>query len=206
MSPTSEELLLFRAKAQVLFYWVCLLWGIHALNWAVFQGRLNWLLGIHPRDILGLPSIITSPLLHGEGDHLLGNTMGLIPLAGFVLLQGTDVFYSVSIVAALISGLGTWCFGRTVQYPDAYIGASGVIFGYLGFLLIYGFVSGNLLAFLLAIGAAFWHGRRITGTSQAPSQILPGSQGAWISHLFGFMGGIVAAYWLGYLQLKDSGL
>lgn len=202
MTPISEDLLVLRAKAKILFTLICFLWGIHALNWAAFRGGLNWVFGIRPREILGLVGIVTSPFLHGDGDHLPGNTLFLLPLGGFVLVQGIEIFYVVTITAALVDGLGTWLFAKNYGYPYAYVGASGVIFGYLGFLLIYGFVAGNILAFLLALVAGSWYGKLITGSQYNPSLILPGSQGAWISHLFGFIGGILAAYLLGYWQLN----
>jgi membrane associated rhomboid family serine protease len=195
---TPEDLLLLQTKARTLLSLICFLWGIHALNWAVFRGGLNWVFGIRPREMLGLIGIVTSPFLHLEEHHLPGNTLALLPLGGFVLLQGLETFYVVSIMAGLADGLGTWLFGRQTHYPYAYVGFSGVIFGYLGFLLIYGLVAGNLLALLVALIVGFQYGKLITGSSERPSDILPGSPSAWISHLFGFIGGIVAAYSLGF--------
>lgn len=198
MDPSVEDLLLLRTKARILFSLVCLLWGIHALNAAVFRGGLNRVFGIRPRELWGLVGIFTAHLLHDEDDHLPSNTLALIPLGGFVILQGIPIFYTVTIIAALVAGVGTWLLGSPVPKDDAYKGASGVIFGYLGFLLLYGLTSGNAIAFLFAIIAGFCYGRLIVGSNQLPSQILPGARSAWITHLFGFVGGIIAAYLLSY--------
>lgn len=202
MDTSAEDLLLLRAKARILFSLICLLWGIHALNAAVFQGGLNRVFGIRPRELWGLIGVFTAHLLHDEDDHLPNNTLALVPLGGFVILQGIPIFYTVTIVTALVAGIGTWLLGAPAPAHDAYKGASGVIFGYLGFLLIYGLTSGNSLAFLFAVITGFCYGRSIIGSKQLPSQILPGSRGAWITHLFGFVGGIIAAYLLSYAHSK----
>jgi membrane associated rhomboid family serine protease len=187
---TPDDLLILREKAKIIFSLVCILWGIHALNWAAFQGKLNTVLGIRPRDPLGLFGVAAAHFLHVNQSHLIANTWVLLALGGFVILQGVDLFNWVTLVTALITGLGTWLFGIA---GIAYVGASGVLFGYLGFLLVYGVIAGNFLALLLAAVTGMWYGNRLVG-------ILPGGMGGWIGHLFGFAGGVLAAYWLTYGQ------
>jgi membrane associated rhomboid family serine protease len=205
VTPTPEDLLLLQAKAKILLSLICLLWGIHALNWVVFKGGLNETFGIRPREIGGLVGVVTCHFLHDDEDqHLPSNTRALFPLGGFVLLQGIETFYATTIIIALVSGIGVWLFAK----QGTHVGASMLIYGYLGFLLIYGLVAGNLLALLIALMVGFRYGSQITGTQKYPSDILPGgSPGiSWEGHLFGFIGGIVAAYFLGYLQLGAQSL
>lgn len=182
-----------------------MLWAIHAINWAVFQGELNWAFGIRPRTAWGLVGVIAAHFLHSEGDHLVGNTLSLIPLGGLVLLQGIGIFLVVSVISGLIAGLGTWLFAPSIFWPNGraapYRGASGVIFGYLGFLLVYGLLGGNMVALLIALLVLIRYGWLVLGTEAMPSGILPGHPSAWMMHLFGFIGGIVAAYLLGYARL-----
>jgi membrane associated rhomboid family serine protease len=195
-----QDLILLQAKIRILFTLVCLLWAIHAIDWAALQGRLSWAFCIRPREPWGLVGVITAHFLHDRDNHLPGNTLSLIPLGGLILLQGVGIFYAVSIIAGLIAGLGTWLFAS----KGFYIGASGIIFGYIGFLLVYGLVSGNFLAAVIAIWVGIQYGRSITGSKDTYSGILPLPPGlhiAWMMHLFGFIGGIVAAYLLGYLRL-----
>jgi membrane associated rhomboid family serine protease len=188
---TPEDLLALREKVKIIFNAICMLWGVNALNWAAFQGRMNRVFGIRPRELLGLLGIVTGHFLHLDQRHLIGNTQALLVLGGLVILQSIPLFGQVTVLAALVAGIGTWIAGAN---NTSYVGASGVIFGYLGFLLTYGITTGNLLALLLASIAGIWYGRLIV-------DILPGRQGGWIGHLFGFIGGILAAYWLGYLQV-----
>lgn len=183
----------WQAQASILRDFVLVTWGIHVVNWLFCQGALNQLLGIYPRQFVGLPGIVFAHFLHGwgRGDaakrHLFENTFGFLVLGWFILLQGVEVFYQITSAVALISGIGTWIFGRGVS---PHVGASGVTYGYLGFVLAYGITSGNLVAFMLAliVGLLYW--RFIPG-------ILPDEEQPYVSwemHLFGFIGGMLTAF------------
>lgn len=180
-------------QAVILRDIVCITWLIHIVNWLFCQGALNQLLGIYPRRIEGIPGIVVAHFLHGWGQddgakrHLFENTFGFLVLGWFILLQGTEVFYTVTIAVAIASGIGTWIFGRA--FPP-HVGASGVTYGYLGFVLAYGITAGNALAFLLAVVVGLLYGRLIPG-------ILPDSDQpytSWEMHLFGFIGGMLTAF------------
>ena len=104
-----------------------------------------------------------------------------------MLLRGKHDFIFVSIVAGVISGLGVWLFGGS---HTIHLGMSGIIFGYLGFLLLRGFFERNLISTLLGGLAIFFYGGMLWG-------VLPLQAGvSWLGHLFGFIGGGVAAYLL----------
>lgn len=180
---------------------IAITWAIHIVDWGFGRGAFTWVFAIRPRQITGLLGIVCAPFLHGvrwwdgepDNSHIVGNTIFFAALGSLVAFQGLKLFYVVSIVAALVSGLGTWLIGQENSYHR---GASGVLYGYIGFLLVYGLVSTSPLALLPGILALFFYGRYVVG-------ILPSSPGiSWEAHLFGFIGGIFAAYLISYAKLN----
>jgi membrane associated rhomboid family serine protease len=188
-------------QLQVLLRLAGFLWVIHIANWGFTRGGLNWVLGNHPRQLWSLPGIVCCHFLHSvrervgnrkNNSHIEGNTMALLMLGLLVVLQGVHLFYIVSIAAGLASGLGTWLFGRENSY---HVGYSGVLFGYFGFLLVYGFLTGNFVAMGLAILTWIRYGRMLRS-------ILPLRAGlSWEGHFFGFIGGVAIAYVIGFLKI-----
>ena len=163
---------------------VALLWAIEIADWLLFGNRLPQLLGIRPHYLSGLWGIVFAPFLHGNFAHLLANTVPLVTLGWFVMLRGRGEWIAVSVITALCSGVGTWLFGAT---GSTHIGASGVIFGYFGFLLLRGYFERSLTAIAFSLLVTFLYGGIIFG-------VLPTSQMiSWQGHLFGFLGGILAA-------------
>ncbi|MGB3767183.1 MAG: rhomboid family intramembrane serine protease [Phormidesmis sp.] len=163
---------------------VALLWAIEIADWLLFGNRLPQFLGIRPHSVAGLWGIFFAPFLHGNFAHLLANTLPLLTLGWLVMLRGRGEWLAVSAITALCSGLGTWLFGSP---NSTHIGASGVIFGYFGFLLLRGYFERSLTAIAFSLLVAFLYGGIIFG-------VLPTSQMiSWEGHLFGFLGGILAA-------------
>lgn len=151
---------------------------------------MNWL-GIRPRTAIGLLGVVFGPVLHGNISHLFGNSIGFIALGWLVLLRSETDFWIVSAVVVLVSGLGVWLFGRDARH----LGASGMIFGYLGFLLFGSFFDRQPLSLLLSLTAGVFYWHLLPG-------ILPKQTGiSWEAHLFGFLGGILAARYLPALSL-----
>ena len=150
----------WQAHFAVLHDILVVTWGLNALNWLVLNRAMNWL-GIRPRTLIGLLGIPFSPLLHSDLSHLFGNSISFIVLGWLLLLRGKTDFWIVSIAAMLASGFGVWLFGRGQTYrlePDrlaeveiVHIGASGVIFGYLGCLLFGSLFDRNPLSLLLSM-------------------------------------------------------
>ena len=174
-------------KLKVLSNSLFLAWLISLLNWA-FAGGPGRLLGIRPRQAAGLVGIAFAPFLHRDIHHLLANTLPFLVLGWLVLLQeglrGASDFYTVTIVILLASGLGTWLFGREAIH----LGASGLIFGYIGFLLVGSYVVPTLWTVGLASVVFLLYGSQLRA-------MLPNSQAiavSWEGHLFGFVGGILA--------------
>ncbi|MFU8852141.1 rhomboid family intramembrane serine protease [Micromonospora sp. SL1-18] len=165
------------AVVPVLFLIEALDVGLHA-NLAVAAG-------IIPRRIQGLDGVFFSPFLHADFNHLYSNSIPLILLGTFVLAAGTRRFLWSTMVIILVSGLGVWFTGSP---NSVVVGASGVIFGYLGILLTRGIVERSWwnLGVVLLVGLLYgW---------QLMIGILPTDERvSWQGHLFGLLGGIVAA-------------
>ncbi|MBD2460595.1 rhomboid family intramembrane serine protease [Oscillatoria sp. FACHB-1407] len=171
-----------RTQVVILGGLITLMWFLEIVD--QLTGRSLDRLGIIPRTTIGLRGILFAPLLHGSFTHLLANTIPFLTLGWFVMLRRTSDFWVVSAIAMVIGGLGTWLIGAPFT---VHIGASGVIFGYLGFLLFRGYFERSFIAILLSVIVVVLYGGLIWG-------VLPGRIGvSWEGHLFGFIGGAIAA-------------
>lgn len=185
-----------KLQVAILGGLVMLAWGIEVVD-RVLLGQLDYF-GIIPRSVIGLRGILFAPLLHGNFAHLIGNTVPFVILGWLVMLRRTSDFFVVTALVMLLGGLGTWLFGS----PGYHIGASGVIFGYFGFLVARGYFERSFVAIAFSVFVAILYGGLIWG-------VLPGQPGiSWEGHLFGFLGGIVAARLIGKRKLtnRDSAL
>jgi membrane associated rhomboid family serine protease len=139
--------------------------------------------GILPRRVDGLDGILWAPLLHGGWGHLLANTVPFIVFGFLAMAGGIGQFVAVTATIWLLGGLGVWLTGN----EGTHIGASGLIFGWLVFLLTRGFFARSLRQIGLAVVLfAIWGGVLFG--------VLPGQSGiSWQSHLFGALAGLLAA-------------
>lgn len=179
-SPARE----FQTQVFVLLGLTAVFWIVEFVDLFFFQGRLDRL-GIRPHSLIGLRGILFAPFLHGGFGHLIANTIPFLTLGWLTMIQETSDFFIVSIITMLVGGLGTWLFGA----PNSiHIGASILIFGYLGFLLFRGYFQKNLPSIILSVIVFFVYGGLIWG-------VLPLRAGiSWQGHLFGFIGGAIAAW------------
>ena len=165
---------------------VALMWGVEIIDQFFFRSVLHTSLdfyGIIPRLPIGLRGILFAPFLHGSFAHLLGNTVPFIVLGWLIMLRETSDFFWVSVICAAVSGTGTWLFGSN----GFHIGASGVIFGYLGYLLLRGYFERSALSVAISLGVGTLYGSLLWG-------VLPMQYGiSWEGHLFGLIGGVLAA-------------
>ena len=163
---------------------VAVLWLVEMVDTFALHGALDGL-GVQPRTFAGLSAIMVAPLLHAGFGHLLANTIPLVVLGWLVMVRRTSDFFIVGLAAALASGLGVWLLGGA---NTVHIGVSGVIFGLLGYLLARGYYERSLSAIGLAVLALLLYGGMLWG-------VLPLQHGvSWQGHLFGFVGGVLAAY------------
>ncbi len=170
--------------ATVLGAIVALMWLFEIADTAFFSGNLDWF-GIQPRSLIGLRNVLFSPFLHVGFGHMLTNTIPFIVLGWMVMVRGMREFVIVSVIAGLMSGLGVWLFGGA---DTVTLGMSGVIFGYLGYLLARGYYERSPIAIILAVISVMLYGGMIFGALPMRSDV------SWLGHLFGLVGGIVAAY------------
>lgn len=174
----------FQKQVSILGITIAAFWILELSDFFVFKGALDNL-GIIPRQAVGLRGLLFAPFLHGGFPHLLANTIPFLTLGWLTMIQETSDFYIVSILTMIVGGLGVWVFGAT---GSVHIGASILIFGYLGFLLLRGYFQKNLPSILLSVIVFFFYGGLVWG-------VLPSQSGiSWEGHLFGFLGGIIAAW------------
>lgn len=141
-------------------------------------------LGLVPRSITGLIGIVTMPFLHGNFGHLFSNTLPLIVLLGLMVLSRPHP-WSTMIILTLISGAALWLFGRSALH----IGASGLIYALMGFLIAAGVLERRLISAVVALVVGLTYGMSIIGG------ILPFQPGvSWEGHLFGLIAGAALAW------------
>ncbi len=140
--------------------------------------------GIHPRDVGGLPEIVSAPFLHVGFEHLLSNTVPFAVMGTAIALGGLARVAVVTVVVGLVSGLGTWLIAPS---NTVHLGASGLVFGYATYLVSRGVLSRRVVD--IAIGvvvAVIWGITLLQG-------LLPQDHISWQAHLFGAIGGVCAA-------------
>ncbi|HRW38583.1 MAG TPA: rhomboid family intramembrane serine protease [Aquihabitans sp.] len=140
--------------------------------------------GIRPRQLRGVPGIALAPFLHDGFGHLLSNTVPFVVLGCIVAASGVQRFVQVAVIVAAIAGVGTWLTGpsRTIH-----IGASGVVFGLLTYLVARGAFERRLGHLAVALLVLIFYGSLLWG-------LLPRPGVSWQGHLFGALGGVVAAW------------
>lgn len=174
-----------KTQVLILVTLIAIMWGIEILDTFVFRHGLDTL-GILPRNPIGLRGILFAPFLHGSFAHLSANTVPFIVLGWLIMSQNIADFAIVSAICMVVGGLGTWLFANR----GIHIGASGVIFGYLGFLLTRYHFDRRLSSGLIALFVGCTYGSILWGV--LPS--LPGI--SWEGHLFGFLSGVIASWFV----------
>jgi membrane associated rhomboid family serine protease len=177
-----------RVRRQLTFLGIIVLamWLLELVDALLLGQRLNGL-GVRPRALGGLWGILFMPLLHGGIGHVAANTIPFLVLGWLVIMRRTGDFLTVTALALLVSGVGVWLFGAANTVS---IGASGLVFGYFGFLVLRGYFERSLFAILVAVVVLIFYGGMFWG-------VLPQRAGvSWEAHLFGFLGGALAAWLL----------
>jgi membrane associated rhomboid family serine protease len=154
--------------------------------------------GIRPLQTDGLWGILWAPLLHGGWPHLIANTLPALILGFLMTLAGMGRFIAATAIVWFVGGFGTWLIGNVgvhcpyvgVNCTSTHIGASGLIFGWLAFLIVFGFFTRTAWEIVVGVVVLFVYGSVLLG-------VVPGTPGvSWQGHLCGAAAGVLAAYLL----------
>lgn len=172
------------AAGVVIVAFTALLYLIELVNLTVFHGTLVQD-GIHPRTLMGLADIVWAPLLHGGWAHLMGNTLPVLLFGFLAMAGGIGPWIAVTVTVWVISGLGVWLVSPS---DTVTIGASGIAFGWLMFLLVRGIFNRSFGQIVVALVLLFYWGSVLWG-------LLPGRADiSWQGHLFGALAGVLCAW------------
>ena len=157
--------------------------------------------GIRPLERDGLWGVIFAPLLHADWGHLLANTVPALVLGFLVTLAGMGRFVWATAIIWIVGGLGTWLIGDigNCRLQTNHIGASGLIFGWLAFLLVFGWLTRHIWQIVVSLVVLFVYGGILLGAVP----VLDRCGGvSWQGHLCGALAGVLAAYWLSSPERK----
>jgi membrane associated rhomboid family serine protease len=171
--------------ALVMLALLAWLWLLEAVD--TVSGNQLDNLGIHAQEVDGLPGIIAAPFLHGGWDHLMSNSIPFFVLGFLVLIGGVARWLAASLISIIASGLTAWLL---TPADVIIVGASGLIFGWLTYLIARGLWSRRAGQVVVAVLVLLFYGGLIWG-------VLPGAPGvSWQAHLGGAVGGVLAAWLL----------
>lgn len=181
----TAEIMVAEAKKAfwVMVGFLGVVWALQIVNWLAGYG-LSYRFGVRSWDVDGLPGIITAPFLHWSWSHIQGNSGPLFIFGFLAAYRGVTRFFGVTGLIAIASGLGAWF---TAAPGTVGAGASGVVFGYFGYILVKGAFDRHLIDIVIGIVMALCFAYQFTG-------LLPQEGIGWQAHLFGFLGGILGGW------------
>ena len=173
-----------KARALTLFIFVSVMWFVRGIDSFLPKGFSSAGLGIVPRTWDGLYGIPVTPFIHEDFEHLLSNTIPFVILGALILARGVIEFVFVFFMTTLVSGVGTWMFG---EGNSEHIGASGIVFGFFGYLVFRTAFDRKISSALITLIVAVAYGGAMTWS------LIPEDHVSWSGHFFGFIGGFAAA-------------
>jgi membrane associated rhomboid family serine protease len=180
----AESVLAEARKALfVMVGFLAILWIVQIANWADSY-RLTAEYGIIPHDVARLPDIFTAPFLHFSWAHIEGNSGPLFIFGFLAAYRGVRKFLGVTLFVAITSGLAAWIFEPSNSLGA---GASGVVFGYFGYIIVKGIFDRHLIDLILGLVMALCFAYQFT-------VLLPHQGIGWQAHIGGAVGGIVAGW------------
>jgi membrane associated rhomboid family serine protease len=172
-------------KIWNLIPFVVVMWAVEIADALYFDSKLDNY-GIRPRNLQGLWGILFAPFLHGDFEHLMANTVPLIILGSLILFRSVEEFWLATLLIMGIGGGGVWVFGEPGSF---HVGSSILIFGYIGYLLLRGYLENSSNGVLISILVLVFYGGTLA------QGVLPTDAGvSWEGHLFGCIGGLLAAH------------
>jgi len=173
---------------------VAAMWIVELIDHSL-DGSLDRL-GIEPKRLEGLLGLPFAPFLHTGPSHLAANTLPLLVLGSIIALGGLRVFVIVTLTCGLLAGLGTWA---TADEGTIHIGASGIVFGYASYLMVRGLYTRRALDMLVGVIVLAIYGATMLVSFEARPGV------SWQAHLFGAMGGVLAAALIDRDQERRAG-
>lgn len=192
--PAAQKRPAWLVGGAIILSFVVLLWFIEILD-SLIGHQLDDN-GIRPLETDGLSGILFAPLLHSNWEHLIANTGPALVLGFLMTLAGLSRFLLATAIIWIGGGIGTWLIGNLgvycpyvgVRCEVNHIGASGLIFGWLAFLIVFGFFTRKVWEIVVGVVVLFIYGSVLLG-------VLPGTPGvSWQGHLSGAVAGVLAAY------------
>ncbi|HEX4221325.1 MAG TPA: rhomboid family intramembrane serine protease [Pseudonocardiaceae bacterium] len=173
-----------RKAFWVMVAFLAVLWVLQIFN-ALDHYAITSQHGIITRDVGALPGIFTAPFLHVSWAHIEGNSGPLFIFGFLAAYRGVKKFLGVSVLIIIVSGLGAWAISPA---GDNTVGASGVIFGYLGYVLVRGVFDRHRIDIVIGLVMALCFAYQFT-------DLLPQNNGvSWQAHVFGFAAGIIGGW------------
>jgi len=161
---------------------IVLMWALEIVDVAADHSLDQY--GIHPRDVDGLPEIVAAPFLHVGFEHLISNTIPFAIMGVAIALGGLARVAIVTAVVGVVSGLGVWLIAPA---NSIHLGASGLVFGYASYLISRGIYSRRIAEIAVGVVVVGLWGLALL------QSLLPQDGISWQAHLFGAVGGVIAA-------------
>jgi membrane associated rhomboid family serine protease len=184
--PRDAEAMIAEARKAlwVMVGFLAVIWIVQIFN-AFDSYQLSFDYGIKAHEVGTLPDIFSAPFLHLSWAHIEGNSGPLFIFGFLAAYRGVKKFISVTVLIIIVSGIGAW-FTEASGTTSA--GASGVVMGYLGYVLVRGLFDRHRIDIVIGLVMALCFAYQFTA-------LVPGEPGiSWQAHLFGFIGGIVGGW------------
>jgi membrane associated rhomboid family serine protease len=180
----AESVLAEARKALfVMVAFLAILWIVQLAN-AADHYRLIQNYGIRPRDVGSLPDILTAPFLHVSWTHIESNSGPLFIFGFLAAYRGVVRFLGLTALVIVVSGLAAWFFGSPGFIG---VGASGVVFGYLGYILVRGFFDRHGIDIMIGAVMALCFAYQFT-------VLVPRAHIGWQAHIGGLVAGVVGGW------------
>jgi membrane associated rhomboid family serine protease len=182
-----------RRALWVMVSVLAIIWIIQIINWADHY-HLAFDYGIKARDVGSLPEILSAPFLHFSWSHIEGNSGPLFIFGFLAAYRGVRKFLLVTALVVLTSGLGTWF---TASSDSVSAGASGVVFGYFGYIIVRGAFDRHRIDIVIGLVMALCFAYQFT-------VLLPTEGVDWQGHAFGFAGGLLGGWLFRQRRVKPE--
>jgi membrane associated rhomboid family serine protease len=186
-TPGTEDAESMLAEARkalfVMVGFIALLWIIQLANVADHYG-LTREFAIRARSVSSLPDILTAPFFHFSFTHIESNSGPLFIFGFLAAYRGVVRFFGLTVLVIVVSGLASWLFAPANSIGA---GASGVVFGYLGYILVKGLFDRHVIDIIIGAVMALCFAYQFT-------VLLPHAGIGWQDHIGGLVAGVAGGW------------